>query len=205
MLHECCKSLDLLFCLGRKCTRMKGTIIALLLALLWPFFSFSQVKYEREYGVSLKEVPAPARAFAEKAFPGQKIKWFKEERLESASFEAKVAAFSVEFDTLGAIEDLEVLIKFSEIEGPARNSIETTLGKMFPKYKVQRAQIQWTGQEEALQALASGAQTALPLTIQYELVVKGKKAGLFELLFDESGNLLETLEIIPRNTDILDY
>lgn len=191
---------------------MKRTIFALLLALLWPIISFSQVKYEREYRISAKEAPAPARAFAEKAFPGQKIKWYKEERLESFSFEAKAkrygVRFSVEFDSLGLIEDVEMLLSFSEIGELARKNIETKLGNTFSKYKVQRAQRQLTGQEQALRELVSAGTTALPFEVRYELVARGKKdkvTGLYELLFDDRGELLDMKEIIPRNTDILDY
>jgi hypothetical protein len=191
---------------------MKGTIFALLLALLWPFFSFSQVKYEREYGVSAKEIPAPARAFAEKAFPGQKIKWYKEERLESFSFEAKVrrhgTRFSVEFDSLGTIEDVEMLLSFSEIDQLASKNIEAKLGSTFSKYKIQRVQRQLTGPEQALEELVAVGTTGLAFVVRYEIVARGKKekaTGLYELLFDDQGELLDMKEIIPRNTDILDY
>jgi hypothetical protein len=191
---------------------MKGTIIALLLALLWPFISFSQVKYEREYGVSAKEIPVPARVFAEKAFPEQKIRWYKEEGLESFSFEAKVrrrgTSFSVEFDSLGTIEDVEMLLSFSEIDEPVRKNIEARLGSTFSKYRIQRVQRQLTGKEQALEELVSVGTTGLPFVVRYEIVARGKKdktTGLYELLFDDQGALLGMKEIIPRNTDILDY
>lgn len=191
---------------------MKGTKFALLLALFCPIISFSQVKYEREYRIAAKEAPAPARAFTEKAFPGQKIKWYKEERLGSFSFEAKArrhgVGFSVEFDSTGTIEDVEMLLSFSEIGDLARKNIETKLGSLFSRHKVQRVQRQLTGREQALEELVSGGTTILPFEVRYELVARGKKdkaTGLYELLFDEKGELLDMKEIIPRNTDILDY
>lgn len=191
---------------------MKRPVLVLFWVLIFHVFSAAQVKYEREYRVSPKDVPAHARAFSEKAFPGQKIKWYKEEGLGFFSFEAKVkrygAGFSVEFDSLGMIEDVEMLLSFSEIEEPTRKRMEAALGKMFSKYKVQRVQRQWTGQEQALGELISTGATGLPFVIRYELVARGKKdkaTRLYELLFDERGKLLETLEIIPRNTDILDF
>lgn len=191
---------------------MKRTNFFLLLALMLPLFGGAQVKFEREYRVGAKEVPATARAFAEKAFPGQKIKWYKEERLESFSFEAKVrrhgTSFSVEFDSLGTIEDVEMLLSFSEIDQLARKNMETKLGSTFSKYKVQRAQRQLTGPEQALKELVSVGTTGLPFVVRYEIVARGKRdkaAGLYELLFDDQGELLDMKEIIPRNTDILDY
>ncbi len=191
---------------------MKGTKFALLLALMLPFLAGAQVKFEREYRVAAKEIPAPARFFAEKAFPGQKIKWYKEERLESFSFEAKVrrrgTSFSVEFDSLGTIEDVEMLLSFSEIDEPVRKNIEARLGSTFCKYRIQRVQRQLTGQEQALAELVSEGATGLPFAVRYEIVARGKKdkaSGLYELLFDDKGALLDMKEIIPRNTDILDY
>lgn len=187
---------------------MMRSILVVWVALLWPLLAGAQLKYEREYRVKDEEVPVVARSFIDSSFLGKSVKWYKEISLESASFEAKSGDYSIEFDTLGKIEDVEILLKWEAVGEGARTRIEQDLENTFTRVRVQKVQLQWTGSREALLALVRDKDTGLPYETRYELVVKGRQGratSLYEVLFDEKGRRLGMSEIIPRNTDNLDY
>ena len=191
---------------------MNGMQYWLIGLFLFPLIAAAQVKYEQEYRVKAEEVPGPARAFFEGDLSTQKLKWYKEVQLEATSFEAKFKRngkkFSVEFDTLGRVEDVETIIRFDELDAQVRTPVELELGKQFVRYKIQKVQLQLTGLEDVLRDLVLDRAGDIAATERYELVVRGKTertVKLFEMLFDQQGQLLQVSEIIPRNTDILDY
>lgn len=73
-----------------------------------------QTKYEREFRMSEKKVPQKAREFVHSMDFESKVKWYFEENLQGNSIEAKLKQqgqqYSVEFDTLGTLQDVEVEI-----------------------------------------------------------------------------------------------
>lgn len=192
---------------------MNGMQYWLISLFFFPLVAAAQVKYEQEYRVKPAETPEEAREFIEGAVSDLKIKWYKEVQLDAVSFEAKFRLnrrkYSVEFDTLGQVEDVEVEWAFSEIPAAAREQVEGELDNAFSRYRVQKVQRQWTGPASVLQGLILGVQPSPEEYVtKYELVVRGKREGmvkLFELLFDEHGRQVQMSEIIPRNTDILDF
>lgn len=175
---------------------------------------FAQDKFEKESRLSTERVPSQALEFVEAfSFPG-KIKWFKEESLTGNSIEAKTRfntqKWSIEFDTSGFIEDIEIEIDYSEISSSTKKAIDQYLESNFDKHQVCKTQRQFSGQSNALkqfdpkQVLGSTDQ----IQIRYELVVKvkqNKKHKQIELLFDESGILLNESTIIFQNTDNLEF
>ncbi len=194
--------------------RKKYGVILLLAgtAGLFPLLLAGQTKYEREYGLKPGQAPAPARVFIDQAFPGEKVKWYGEESLTGKSVEAKIirkkTRYSVEFDTLGNLQDAEILIPWDAVPAGARTSIQKALDQNFSKYKIQKIQLQWAGPDNAILNGLQSNRVADPVITRYELVVKGKKERSqrqFEMLFNASGALLNTAEIIQRNTHHLDY
>lgn len=185
----------------------------LLLALLAAApAAFSQVKYEREIRIRPRAVPAQARAFADSALGGQKLRWYQEINLDFFSYEAKLKKegrhFSIEFDTAGRVQDVEFEIDFSTLDAVLRQKIDSTLARLFTSHKITKTQLQWTGPAPALHDLLRSGATEKPYTERVEIVFKCREAGkpkLYEALFDAAGKLLSKLEIVPRNTDNLDY
>lgn len=173
----------------------------------------AQVKYERETRIRPPAAPAPARAFADSALLGvRKIRWYQEFGLNAFSYEAKAKkdgrCYSIEFDTAGKVQDVEVEIKLSDLDAGLRQKIDATLSGLFAHYKITKTQLQWTGPEPVLQALIRAGAGPENYTERVEIVFKCRENGrpkLYEALFDPSGALLSKLEIIPRNTDNLDY
>ena len=79
---------------------------------------------------------------------------------------------------------------------------------MFSKHKIEKVQVQWVGLNEALYELIEENISTLPYTINYEMVLKGRKGNstkMYEVLFSMDGSILSISEIVQRNTDNLDY
>lgn len=174
--------------------------------------AISQVKYEREIRLRPADIPAKARAFADAALGAQKMKWYKEINVDFFSYEAKAKKegrrYSIEFDTAGRVQDVETEIDFSGLDAVLRQKIDSVLSRLFTRHKVAKTQLQWTGPEPVLQELVRSGATEKTYTQRVEIVFKCRENSqpkLYEALFDTSGALLSKIEIVPRNTDNLDY
>ncbi len=175
---------------------------------------FAQLKYEKESRLKVDQVPKNALQFVESLEPTKKVKWYFEENLSGNSIEAKFDKnefmYSVEFDSLGNLEDIEILKPWEAIDVHTRNAIETYLKKQFNKYKIRKVQFQLTGKPKDLAQVvkANLYYSDIPYTLKYELIVKGNKnkdISLYELLFDDEGENLKLSKILLRNTDNLEY
>ena len=175
-------------------------------------FAQGQLKYERESRVKAIDVPPPAVQFVQELKVPGKIKWYLEEGLERFSYEAKfklnTQKYSVEFDTLGNIQDMEILMAWNDIPENTREKINTNLNTRFLSHKVRKIQIQYAGDPAMLIAIARGENPPQQITIKYELIVKGKQEGrpkLYEITFSDEGDLLQVSEIVFKNSDHLEY
>lgn len=184
----------------------------LILSFAIPCDVAGQFKYEREYNLQKGEVPVLATTFINTCCRGSNVKWYGEESLKGKSIEAKLnykdALFSIEFDTTGYIQDVEKKIGFDNIPKNAQSTIVNKLDSVFRKHKIDKIQVQWVGSNEALYELIEKNYSTLPHTINYEIVVNGKKEKskkMYEVLFSMDGSILSVSEIVQRNTDNLDY
>lgn len=172
----------------------------------------AQLKMEREYRINKKEVPLAARQLVDSCFGEQKIRWYTEQSIEEKSFEAKFKIkrqrFSIEFDSLGRVQDFELRIKRKQIPDTIQAEIIAALNSRFNKYKIIKIQEQWVGSREALFYKAKGLPSSLPVVVNYEIVVIGyhnKVYKSFELLFAPDGQVLSSLEVIHSSNDNLIY
>lgn len=177
-----------------------------------PFNLAGQIKYEREYNLEKEKAPGIAITFIDLCCPNSKVKWYGEESLTGKSIEAKInykgSLYSIEFDTSGYIQDVEKKIGLHDIPENARSSIVNKLDSIFSKHKVDKIQVQWVGSNQALYELIEKNNSTLPFTVNYEIVVKGRKeksTKMYEVLFSMDGSVLSVSEIVQRNTDNLDY
>jgi len=116
--------------------------------------------------------------------------------------------YSVEFDTAGIIQDVEVETDLSDLDKPVVHLILQELDSMFTRRKIDKIQIQYSAENPVLLAVLNSKSHRTTSKIQYEMVVKGKKAGrpkLYELTFSDSGKLLHVDEIIFKNTNNLEF
>jgi hypothetical protein len=186
-----------------------------LLFLISIFFSknlLAQEKYERESRIKQKNVPTEALHFFDSISNINKIKWYKEEGLNKISFEAKFkinrTKYSVEFDSLGNIEDIEIEVDWRDLKTQLKDTISAQLNKNCNSHKITKLQIQYTGSKADLwhqlkyQAINPNA------IVHYELIVKcrqSKDVNLFEYLFSEFGKIVSVSKIVFKNSSHLEY
>ena len=187
------------------------------LLILYIFMSptavlLSQVKYEKEYRIHSRLVPESALAFLEQLPFQRSVKWYKEESLTATTYEAKTKEngqkYSIEFDSTGLIEDIEVKIKWISIRETVRASIDQSLRQDFEKYRLIKIQRQWTGSVEDLVEAVKSESAGTQIIVRYEMVIKGKSETgwqWYEVTFSDAGDLLSRKQIILRNTDNLEY
>ncbi len=173
---------------------------------------FAQQKFEKESRLAQSDVPMNALNFIDSLNLKNKVKWYLEEGLERKSIEAKFKRnrkkHSVEFDALGNIEDVEIEMKWDELTTPLKNSISTRLQKDCIKHRINKIQIQYTGNQIPLfLKLLSGKPTE-DLTVKYEIIVKcrsEKSTELFEYLFTDKGHFVLASQIIFKPSYHLEY
>lgn len=172
----------------------------------------AQTKYERESKISHKEVPKPAKEFINATELDLKIQWFRELSNDRTSFEAKFKLnkdkFSVEFDSLGKIQDIEFNIDINRMGHITRKNIEEYLSIKYSNYKVEKWQEQWTGEEIKLVQSMRTLERNDVLTLKYEGIIRvlnGKKYETYEFLFNKDGTLLSQSLIIESNRTNLDF
>ena len=174
----------------------------------------AQAKYEKEYRINTEEVPQSALDFVNELNFTKKIKWYQEEGLDKTSIEAKTKHhsknYSIEFNSSGAIEDVEIKIQASEIPKQVYENIQQQINKNYQKVKFSKIQLQLSGDSESMIQSINNQdfKTNSAIIKQYEIELKGKENGKFqkyEFLFDHKGEILSKSIIILKNNDILEF
>lgn len=173
---------------------------------------YAQNKYERESRLKEKDVPAMALDFISSLAVEKKVRWYLEEGLDRKSIEAKFKIknqkYSIEFDTLGNLEDIEVQIKWGSLNKTLRDSIAFYLRKDCIKYKIRRIQIQYSGDPTVLLSKIKTGESTESYTTRYDMVIKcrsNNNVNLFEYLFSDLGQKLTVFQIIFKNSSHLEY
>ena len=182
----------------------------LALAFLLPLFTAGQ-KFEKEYRIEPEEVPENALQFIHSPDRDLSEKWYYEESQGGSSVEAKFKHqnkwHSVEFDTLGNLQDIEVEADFSELPVTVKSAVQNSLRTNYSKYNIRKTQIQYSGNIVSFSDYMKRTKSE-QYDIRYEMVVKAKKNGkwnLYEISFNHCGELEKTEQIILRNTDNLEF
>lgn len=177
-----------------------------LLCIAFPIFG--QEKFEREFGIQAAEVPGAALTFIEGCFFDNKIKWYREESQDGNSFEAKTKSsgswYSIEFDTLGAVIDVEKKVKTKHLSLEEQAKLTTALSREFARFKISKIQLQWKASQEVLWELINDGDSQKNFYFAYELMVRAKKDKFwetYEVLINPAGEILKTLEVVRRATD----
>jgi hypothetical protein len=172
----------------------------------------AQQKYEKESRLKEKEVPSKALDLIEALEVEEKKRWYLEEALDHKSIEAKFRfndkKYSIEFDTMGNLEDIEIQVKWNDLSQSLRDSITTHLEKDCKKAKIRKVQIQYSGDPSVLISNVKSGENYGDFTVRYELVVKCRKTkqvALFEYLFSDTGQVLSIYQIIFKNSSNLEY
>jgi signal recognition particle GTPase len=173
---------------------------------------FAQDKFEKESRIKRRDVPSKALFFMDSLSYNAKIKWYKEEAWNSESIEAKFkhnkTKYSIEYDTHGNIEDVEIEVHWQDLDNELSKSITNQLKQDCSKHKIVKIQRQFTGTKNDLFFLLRNGIHSEQIKIKYEMVVRcneQKEVNLLEYLFNEKGLLVIKSKIIFKNSSHLEY
>ena len=173
--------------------------------------SMAQYKFEKESDLSIDQVPSIAFDFIDSGVIDTNVDWYYEENLVGNSVEAKFLYddhhYSVEFDTSGLLQDIEIEYSEQELPRELMDRIDKSLNLQFKKYSLHKIQKQYSGDLTSLHSFLND-QDRNEWIIKYELVIKAKKdkrMKLYEVLLDEEGRTESIEEIVLRNNDYLEF
>lgn len=171
-----------------------------------------QEKYEKEYRIDRGEVPAYALQFIDSMQVATKIRWYMEESLTGRSVEAKfkyqARRYSLEFDTLGNLQDVEIEKDWEEIPEDIKPVITKTLQTQLERVRIIRVQVQYTGNEVAILTYLTGGSDMAGIITKYEIEVRGRKGNetnIYEYTFFHNGELEQVRRVVQRSSDVLEF
>jgi len=192
--------------------RFKELLLTFIAVTLLNHASLGQLKYEQETKVHESEVPTAAKEFVDRFEFNRKVKWYLETRFKGSSYEAKTkfnkCFFSIEFDSQGSFEDLEINIDFSAIPANTRSHVQSYLSREYGNFKLIKVQIQYSGNKEGIVGKIVRGDSTEGVVIRYEIVVGVKVKGTFEkfeYLFNTEGAVVKKERILLKMTDNLEY
>lgn len=172
----------------------------------------AQHKYEREYRIKSEIIPQSAQAFIDSIGSDSRIKWYKEISLDAVSIEAKFKhnkkKFSVEFDTLGVLQDVEFIIESREIPPIVYKQIEQKLDSLYEKWKFRKIQTHYSGSDSDIISSIHKNEPASEVKVYFEIVLKGKNPGNtqeYEITFNAQGEMQHIQMIVQDEADHLEY
>ena len=191
---------------------MKHSLL-LIIPILLVQVAAAQKKFERETRIKSSQVTEKARTYVESLFSGsKKIKWYREENLEGVMVEAKIkeksSTYSIKFDTLGTVYDVELTRKFEELPSAVQSNVMAYLKNRYKSFKIRKVQIRWIGDPDVLRSLIKDGDAGNSYTTNYEIIFSGredKDSAPYESQFDHNGRHIETKGIIERSLNHLLY
>ena len=186
--------------------------VSFLLILLTIVDSFGQYKYEKESRIHSSELPFQLDLdFG--AYAGVKrLKWYKELNVDQVHYEAKFrlegSDYSVEFDSLGVLEDVEVLCSLKNLEDSLSRQLTKNINSLYKKWKIDKLQEQYLINQDVLKAVLDQSVSLKHLSSNYEMeliVLAHGERNHYELLFDSNLNLIRTRRIIKDSSLNLEF
>ncbi len=176
-----------------------------------------EVKIEKEHRVAVSEVPSAAVEWLSTTFPQlKKVKWYLEESSRNetdeltqsfeAKFKRKGRLVSVEFSSLGLVEDVETDKSLHSLNLEIRKNLLESFQDI-PKFKLIKLQEQWSHEDPVSLQGAILEDRIDRITTRYEIEFKAKfesEHATWEGLFDQNGQLISRRKIVLRPTDNLD-
>ncbi len=142
----------------------------------------------------------------------RRVRWYMEISQDGKSVEAKSKRngqrYSIEFDSTGILQDVEIEVRFGTIPEKLRETITQNLDVELDRFRITKTQEQLTGARKDLLTYLKGGPDKTGLTTRYEAIVRGTKNGErneFEYTFSLSGEIEKSSKVVFRNTDNLVY
>lgn len=187
----------------------------LLLVFCVCFMTSAQNKHEREHRIRKIQFPEKALEYITKKLDDAKrTRFYREIDSSTISYKAKFKKdrlwYNIEFDKTGAIENVEIAVKPIDIPDEALAVMNSYLSNNFTKYKIRKIQQQYRVSEmnTVEETVKNAFQNLMLPTINYELIIKGKKdkrSEQHEALFDSEGNFKSIRRSLPPNYDHVLY
>ncbi|SHG51385.1 hypothetical protein [Flagellimonas flava] len=174
----------------------------------------AQNKYEKEYRIPKSEFPSNALQMVSPYLEDAKrVRFYHETDSTKKSYELKLKKgrlhYSIEFNQNGDLEDVEFLIKETDVPEESWARITDQLQSKFKKIRIKRIQQQHpAGSTGVEKVLRDAFQNLILPTINYELVftTKGEKGyQTFEGLFSAEGQLIKLRESLSADYDHILY
>lgn len=181
----------------------------IILLFLFSSLSWSQVKNEHEERIPKSDFPLVAQNYFDSFMDDVKyLKFYKETDGSKHSFEAKFRLndlhFSVEFDSIGKLEDIEIVIKKRHISKIALNAINTYFLNNYKRtrfVKIQKQYVNYTNQPD-LHFIEHIAENPFDKHTHYEIIAEVKTEGgrvLKEFTFTNRGQF-EKMRIVTSSS-----
>ncbi|MBT8283510.1 MAG: hypothetical protein KJO86_07220 [Muriicola sp.] len=194
---------------------VKYKLLFLSTLLFWGLTGNAQAKYEREFRIKKSEFPQKALELVNhKIEDARKIRYYKEIDSATITFETKFKKdklhYSVEFNSEGQLEDIEIQISKVDIPSEVWSSITEHLAGYCKKFKIRRLQQQYPIKNglPTEQLIKDAFQNLILPYINYELIVVCKRDSgreEFEYLFNAEGTFVSKRKSLPANYDHILY
>ncbi|WP_276168236.1 hypothetical protein [Zobellia alginiliquefaciens] len=193
---------------------IKSVSVLLLFFVFGISTAFAQIKDEREHRIKKSQFPENARLFLhQKLVNARRIRFYKEIDGSKVSYEAKFKKdrlrYSIEFNTDGKLEDIEIEIEPLDIPNDSYSKITKYLEQNFKKYRIKKIQQQYNVDDDNVdETLKNAFQNLMLPSIKYELIINGKNDKgyeQFEILFNAEGQFELIKKALPANYDHVLY
>ncbi len=172
----------------------------------------AQLKYEKESRMKESDVPSLAIQFIDSLELDGKVKWYLEQGLERTTIEAKYtlekSRHSIEFDSTGILEDAEIQVEWRELNEALKEKIINQLCEDCWKIKIQKVQIQYTGDRQVILQFLKTGEISGAYTLRYEMVIRCRMPNntvRYEYLYSDDGQKLSRAEIVFQKASNLEY
>jgi len=192
---------------------LRPVLFAFIILLSSGLKAQEDIKYERETKISKEEFPAGALEVIHSLLEQSgSIKFYRETNQDGINYEAKLkinkVLYSIEFDSLHKLKDVEALLKWNKTREVPKESIKNSLSEVFAKYKVMRVQKQYIFNNQVNQLVKLPPSQDILVETNYEIEIEGmvhqgEELWFYELLFDEKGELVKQRTITKVMNDNL--
>ncbi len=180
---------------------MKKYILILIIIFLGNYLLIAQVKDEHEERIKINELPNSAKDALE-YLPQtiKRLKFYKETDGRRQSFEIKFKYkkehYSIEFDTLGTIEDIEVICEIKQLKPKVKHQIITYFDSNYEKAKIIKTQQQFVFSDAFTtnRFINKVLDKSIDTEINYEIVIEATKASkrnIKEFTFNQDGEFID--------------
>ena len=192
---------------------MRPKFIVILITLFMSLPILGQDKNEREERVKEEDFPAKAvQALKDAMQEDVSIRYYKEYDGEAESYEAKFKwrkrNFSIEFDTTGVVQDVEIRISRKDVPNPTVTKIKQYLDENFDDWRMEKAQVHFSKKRNGKDLIKKSLHEPTTLIPDYELIIATKIDGKitnYEMLFSKSGDLILKRIVVNRSHDFLRF